>query len=182
LATSPNLAAGIGLAWQKPSSSGSSPVSGYRIYRGSAGGSATVLATVGNVLSFTDTAVVNGGQYVYQVSALNGFGEGARSGETVAQRGTAPSAPRTPTATGGGKGITVGWSTPTANGGSPITAYRIQRATTTGQETFFASVGPGTMSYLDKSVARKTRYFYRVTAVNVLGESVPSSEVTAVSR
>jgi len=182
LATSPNLAAGIGLAWQAPSSSGSSVVSGYRIYRGTTSGSETLLATVGNVLSYTDAAVVNGGQYVYQVSAVNGFGEGARSGEAAAQRGTAPSAPRTPTATASGKGITVGWSPPIANGGSPLTAYRIHRATISGAEAFLVSVGPGTTSYVDKSVARKTRYFYWVTAVNVLGESVPSSEVTATSR
>jgi hypothetical protein len=182
LATSPNLAAGIGLAWQTPASSGSSPVSGYRIYRGSTSGSETLLAIVGTVLSYTDTAVVNGGQYVYQVAAVNGFGEGTRSSESAGQRGTAPSAPRSPSATAGGPGITVKWSSPSANGGSAITAYRMYRATTSGAETLIVSVGPGTTSYLDKSVGRKTRYFYWVTAVNVLGESVPSSEVTATSR
>lgn len=44
-------------------------VSGYRIYRGSTSGSETLLAIVGNVLSYTDTAVANGGRYFYQVSA-----------------------------------------------------------------------------------------------------------------
>ena len=51
-----------------------------------------------------------------------------------------------------------------------------------GSETLLASVGPGIASYLDKSVGRKTRYFYQVTAVNVLGESVPSSEASATSH
>lgn len=44
------------------------------------------------------------------------------------------------------------------------------------------SVASGTTSYLDKSLAKKTRYYYWVTAVNALGESVPSLEVTAASR
>ena len=34
----------------------------------------------------------------------------------------------------------------------------------------------------DTTVAKRTRYFYRVTAVNVLGESVFSAEVNATSR
>jgi hypothetical protein len=182
LATSPNLAAGIGLSWQAPLSSGSSSVSGYRIYRGTTSGTASLLATVGNVLSFTDTAAANGGQYVYQVAAVNGFGQGLRSTEAAAQRGTAPSAPQAVSATTGGQGITVRWSSPAANGGSPITSYRIYRGTASGSETLLASVGPDITNYLDKSVGRKTRYLYRVTAVNVLGESVPSNEVTATSH
>ncbi|MGZ8513848.1 MAG: fibronectin type III domain-containing protein [Candidatus Limnocylindrales bacterium] len=104
------------------------------------------------------------------------------STEATAQRGTAPSAPRTPSASAGGPGITVKWSGPATNGGSAVTAFRLYRGTSSGRETFLASVSSSTMSYLDKSVGHKTRYFYWVTAVNVLGESGPSSEVNATSR
>jgi hypothetical protein len=45
-----------------------------------------------------------------------------------------------------------------------------------------ASVASGVTSYIDKATVRKTRYYYWITAVNVLGESVPSTEVTAVAR
>ena len=182
LTTSANLAAGVGLTWQAPASTGSSSLSGYRIYRGSSSGSETLLAIVGNVLGFTDTAVANGGQYVYQVAAVNGFGEGARSLEAAAQRGTAPSAPRSPSASAGGSGITLKWTVPASTGGSSITAYRVYRATSSGGETLLVAVGPTVTSYLDKSVNHKTRYFYRVTAVNVLGESAPSGEVVVTSR
>lgn len=183
LATSPNLAAGIGLSWQAPASPGSTPISGYRIYRGIPGAALLPHAVVGPVLTYTDTAVVNGGQYAYQVAALNGFGEGPRSAQATAQRGTAPSAPRSVTAASSGKGITIGWSSPATTSGSSVTTYRVYRGTVAGgAKTLMASVASGVTSYIDKATVRKTRYYYWITAVNVLGESVPSTEVTAVAR
>jgi hypothetical protein len=182
LAASPNLANGVGLTWAAPSSPGTAPITGYRIYRGAPGGVLAPHAEVTNTLSFVDTAVVNGGQYVYAVSALNAVGEGVRSAPVTAQRGTAPSAPRSLTATVGGKAITLKWQAPTSTGGSPITHYRVYRSIVGGSWTAIATVGPGATSYADSALAKKTRYVYRVTAVNALGESVPSGEVTAVSK
>jgi fibronectin type 3 domain-containing protein len=43
------------------------------------------------------------------------------------------------------------------------------------------SVGNVT-SYRDNSAARNTRYYYKVTAVNALGESVLSGEATAIAK
>ncbi len=182
LAASPNLPAGIGLTWQPPASSGSSPVASYRIYRGPSGGLTSLLATVGNVTAYTDAAVVNGGSYVYEVAAVNGFGEGPRSAPIPTQRGTAPSAPRSVAATTGAQGITITWQAPSSNGGSPVTGYRIVRSTSSGAETFLVGVGSGSTSYVDKSVAKKTRYFYQVSAVSTLGEGPRSPEVSAVSK
>jgi hypothetical protein len=182
LAASPNLPNGVGLSWVAPSSPGTAPIMGYRIYRGSPGGVLSPHAMVSDTLSFVDTAVVNGGQYAYQVSAFNAVGEGPRSGEVTAQRGTAPSAPRNLTATVGGKTITMKWAAPTSTGGSPITNYRIYRSTSGGSWSVIATVGAGATSYADSALAKKTRYAYRVTAVNALGESVPSSEAVATSK
>ena len=39
--------------------------------------------------------------YDYQISAVNGIGEGTRSTEKSATRGTVPGAPRSPAATAG---------------------------------------------------------------------------------
>jgi hypothetical protein len=182
LAASPNLPEGVGLSWQAPADPGTGPITGYRIWRGVPSATPLPIATVGNVLAYTDTTAALGGQYAYGVSALNSFGEGPLSSTVTVQRGTAPSAPQAPRATSSGKGITVAWSTPANTGGSPITGYRIYRGTAAGGEIFLVSVSSTTRSYLDKSLARKTRYVYRITAVNALGESIPSAEVNATSR
>jgi fibronectin type 3 domain-containing protein len=182
LVASPNLAQGIGLSWEAPASSGTAPISGYRVYRGAPGGVLSLHAIIGNTLSFVDTAAVNGASYAYQVSAVNALGEGPASATIVAQRGTAPSAPRSLSATVAAKSITLKWSAPSSTGGSAITGYRIYRSTSSGSESLLVGVGAGTTSYADSAVAKKTRYYYWVTAINALGESVASAEVTAVSH
>ena len=183
LAANPNLQSGIGLTWQPPALQGSSAASGYRIYRAAAGeNAATLLAIVGNVTSFTDTAVSNGASYTYQVAAVNGFGEGPRTAPLAATRGTAPSAPRSLSASASGQGISVSWLPPSSNGGSALTNYRIYRGTTAANATPLATVAGTASTYVDKSVAKKTSYVYLVTAVNVLGESVASNTVTITSR
>jgi hypothetical protein len=182
LAANPNLAAGVGLTWQAPSAPGDPALQGYRIYRGAPGGPLTVHATVNmQASSFTDTAVVNGGSYAYQIAAFNAFDEGPRTTVVTAQRGTAPSAPWSVTATVG-KGITLKWAAPASTGGASVTAYRIYRSTTSGTETLLVGVNGSTLTYVDKAVTKKVRYFYWITAVNALGEGAHSPEVSATAR
>ena len=182
LAASPNLAAGVGLTWQPPAVQGTFPTSGYRIYRGTGGATPTPLVTVGNVLAFTDASVANGTTYRYRVSAISTAGEGAQSAEVIAARGTAPTAPLNLTATTTRSGIALTWTAPSSNGGTAVTGYRVYRGAASGGETLYVSYGPDAIGMTDTNVAKKTRYFYRVSAVNVLGESVFSAEVNATAR
>ena len=139
------------------------------------------LATIGNVLSFTDTTVPAGATVGYAVAAISTVTEGPRTATVLAQRANVPSPPTAPTAAVVKNGITVTWKVP-ANGGSAITGYRVYRGTASGAETFLVTVSASTMSYTDASVGRKTRYYYRVTATNVIGEGSPSVEVNATTR
>ena len=79
-----NNAKGVKLAWQAPASTGTSAVTNYRIYRGTSSGTETLLTTVGNVLSYTDTATTSNVRYYYKVSAVNSVGESALSNEASA--------------------------------------------------------------------------------------------------
>ncbi len=71
----------ITLNWQVPTTNNGSGVTNYKIYRGTVSGGETLLATVGNVLTYQDTGLVNGTAYYYQVSAVSGVGEGGASVE-----------------------------------------------------------------------------------------------------
>ena len=183
VAISPNLPEGIRISWTAPASSGTSPVSGYRIYRSTGSQGETFLASVGTVLSFTDTTAANGGLYYYQVSAISASGEGPRSAEKSGQRGTAPTAPRTLSASANGPGgVSLKWSAPTSDGGSPITGYRIYRATTAGGELYLVTVAGTATSYADKTATKGVRYYYWVAATNVLGVGAASNEASAVAK
>lgn len=77
----------VTLSWSAPSSDGGSAVTNYNVYRSSSSGtlaSKTVIATLANVLAYTDTTVTNGTPYFYQVTAVNSVGESAGSNEASA--------------------------------------------------------------------------------------------------
>src|SRR5262249_42189371 len=60
----------VRLSWSAPSDGGS-PITGYKVYRGTTSGGESLLASLGNVLSYVDTNVTNGTTYYFTVSAVN---------------------------------------------------------------------------------------------------------------
>jgi outer membrane protein assembly factor BamB len=169
------------LSWTAPSDGGS-PITGYRIYRATASGGETLLTPVsGSTLSYDDNNLTNGTTYYYRVSAVNGAGEGALSNEASATpQGGAPSAP-TLSASAGNATVHLSWTAP-SDGGSPITGYRIYRATASGGEKFLRLVNASTLSFDDNSVSNGTTYYYRVSAVNGAGEGALSNEASATPQ
>src|SRR5438046_128779 len=171
----------VTLTWSAPSSNGGSPITNYRIYRSTTGGGETLQATIGNVLTYSDTSVTNGVTYYYQVSAVSNVGEGPRSNEASATP-TAPAgppgAPQGLGATAGDATVTLTWSAPSSNGGSPITNYRIYRGTSSNGETLKATIG-NVLTYTDTSVTNGVTYYYQVSAVNAAGEGPRSTEASA---
>jgi titin len=86
LTTAKGVKGGVALTWAAPASNGGTPVTGYRIYRGTTSGGEALLATVGNVTAYTDATAPNGKTSTYQVAAVNAIGTGARSNELSAKR------------------------------------------------------------------------------------------------
>ncbi len=76
---------GIRLTWSAPASSGGSPILGYRIYRSTSSGAEVLLATVGNVTTYTDNGTASHTRYYYKVAAVNAVGPGALSAEVNAR-------------------------------------------------------------------------------------------------
>ena len=91
---------------------------------------------------------------------------------------TAPSAPQNLQAAAGNAQVSLSWTAPSSNGGSAITNYKIYRSTSSGTETLLTTVG-NVVSYTDGTVTNGQIYYYKVSAVNSVGESPQSNEASA---
>jgi hypothetical protein len=78
------------LTWNVSSVDGGSDITGYNIYRGITPEDLTLLISIEDVFSYTDSSVTNGQTYYYEVSAINGIGEGYRSGHVAGVPVAAP--------------------------------------------------------------------------------------------
>lgn len=94
---------------------------------------------------------------------------------------TAPGSPPSLTATAGTGSVTLGWEAPGSDGGSPVTGYKVYRGTSSGGETWLATLGNVT-SYNDTGLTNGTTYYYRVGASNAAGEGKPSPERSATPK
>jgi acid phosphatase type 7 len=86
---------------------------------------------------------------------------------------TAPAAPQNLAASGGNAQVSLTW-----NASSGATSYNVKRATVSGGPyTTIANVT--TTSHVDTGVVNGTTYYYVVSALNAVGESANSSQVSA---
>ncbi|MFC0430883.1 PKD domain-containing protein [Kutzneria buriramensis] len=97
--------------------------------------------------------------------------------------GTAPGAPTGLTATGGNGQVSLNWQAPANNGGVNITSYKVYRGTASGGETLLTSGGCGNvgvvLSCTDTGLTNGQVYYYKVSAVNAIGEGAQSAEASA---
>ena len=87
-----------------------------------------------------------------------------------------PDAPQGLTTTEGELFIFLDWNAPSNDGGSPIISYWLYRGTSTGEYSLIFITSNN--FYNDTFVSGGITYYYIVTAINVAGESISSSEVT----
>jgi acid phosphatase type 7 len=124
--------------------------------------------------SATSTSVPGSGTIGFTLG--DNVGRGGSFGGGATTTASVPAAP-TLTATAGDGKVSLSWQAP-SNGGSTITGYNVYRGTSSGGETLLQSVGSGT-SFDDTTAANGTTYYYRVSAVNSIGEGARSNEVSA---
>ncbi len=176
----------VSLTWQPPASNGAANITGYDVYRGTSPGaeSSTPLATGVTTTSFTDSTAANGTTYYYKVTAVNAAGQSPRSNEASATpQATAPSAPTGLMASGSNGSVKLSWIAPASNGGSQITGYDVYRGTSPGGESSTPiATGVSGSTYTDTGVTNGTTYYYKVTAVNAVGQSPQSNEASATPQ
>src|SRR5437867_1799317 len=94
---------------------------------------------------------------------------------------TVPYAPQNLQTTSGNAQVSLSWSAPSNNGGSAITNNNIYRSSSSGSGTFIATTG-NVLCYNDSGLTNGQTYYYKVTAINSVGESLPSNEASATPQ
>ena len=89
-----------------------------------------------------------------------------------------PGPPRNLTATAGDKFVQLSWKAPSFDGNSTVTGYSVYRGQVQGSEVLLKQVGNVT-GLNDTNVTNDVKYFYKVTALNKIGEGLPSPTVNA---
>jgi Domain of unknown function (DUF4082)/Fibronectin type III domain/Bacterial Ig domain len=169
--------------WSAPSSDGGSPITGYRItpYIGATAQAVTTVS--GSSTQATVTGLTNGTAYTFTVIAINVAGAGPESTPSNSVTPTGPTPPDAPTAvsaSGGSAQATVNWTTPSSDGGSPITSYRVTPYIGASAQTPVTVTAPATSKTVT-GLTNGTAYTFTVAAINSVGtgpESTPSNSVT----
>jgi fibronectin type 3 domain-containing protein len=175
-----NSSGSVFLTWSAPYLNGSSPLTGYRIYRGVGIGAESLLTFIGAQTYYNDSSINAGTIYYYRVSAVSAVGEGPLSNEAINLLTSTPTPPRNLQTVGGQGQITLTWTVPSSNGGSSIAGYMLYRGTTSGAETFLTTLDTTQLTYRDTSVAGGVTYYYELRAINGNGAGLFSNEAYAM--
>ncbi|MFE0465261.1 PKD domain-containing protein [Kitasatospora sp. NPDC058965] len=96
---------------------------------------------------------------------------------------TVPGAPTGLTGTAGTGQVALSWTPPSNTGGENITSYKVYRGTASGGETLLTGGGCSGLgavtSCTDTGLTAGQTYYYKVTAVNGVGEGAQSNEASA---
>jgi Fibronectin type III domain len=105
----------------------------------------------------------------------------APDGAPLAAAVTAPSAPRSPTATPRNTIVKLTWLAPSSNGGAAVNTYRVQRATS-AKGPWKTIAKPTVRRYRAGGLSNGKGYYFRIAAHNRAGWSPASKVVKAVPR
>ncbi|HTY46847.1 MAG TPA: hypothetical protein VMB46_04185, partial [Methanomassiliicoccales archaeon] len=183
-----------GVTVYNPTTPVTSPIIGWKVYRGNSAGTENPVA-IDNITSiqfdtafdYTDTATVVDQNYYYEIAAVNLYGTSPLSNEASSfnsPTGDVPDPVTSISATGMTGGIQVTWSSPTYEGTAILLGYELVRNTSVGG--WEAVTSPiiavrGTTQYTDHSAMAGVTYQYRVLATNLYGDASAFSPAASAS-
>ncbi len=91
-----------------------------------------------------------------------------------------PSRPRNLTADRGDENVTLTWSSPLKDGNETITGYNIYMSPLNRSFELVGTVDTGNSTFLHEGLDNGQRYYYYITAKNIVGESPPSNRIMAI--
>jgi parallel beta-helix repeat protein len=159
----------ITLTWNAPGNNGGIPITGYRVHKSSGVLEEASVIQLKDVHRYIDSNVTEGNIYTYEVRAENALGEGALSEAVTVALPSVPGAPTNFTVTSGDAYILLNWKIPATDGSSAIRTYNIYRSTV-ANESFTIIKARKAIFYNDTDVINGVTYYYRVSAVNDVGE------------
>src|SRR3972149_1179149 len=180
------------LTWTAPSQTFGGSITGYIISKRFAADVYDQIGeTNGQQTSYTVTGLHTGETYTYVVKARYNIGTSSdnsspasatpTASSTPPSKFTVPNSPAGLTATATSPiQIDLVWNAPTNDGGSPITGYKIDVKTGTGEYvTLKDNTGSTARIYTHAERTPGTTYTYKVYAINSVGTSGPSIEALA---
>jgi hypothetical protein len=169
ITTSSPSAGAVTVAFNPSPNNGGSPVTGYTALCTSTDGGATRLAT-GTASPIKVVNLTVSKSYHCRVRATNAAGTGAYGayGSTVTLPGpTAPPGPAVTGSTPSAGAVTVAFTTPNGDGGSPITGYYAACTSTDGGTNRSATGTASPIKVVNLTVSKS--YHCRVRATNAIG-------------
>ena len=174
----------INLSWTAPASDGGAAISGYRIDVSTNGGSSfSQLVASHSTTSYSHTGLTAGSARHYRVRAINSVGNSGWSNTanatTATPTATIPDAPTSLTATASGETtIDLSWTAPVNTGGVTLTGYRLEWSPN-GNDSWEELSRTTATSDSHTGLTQGIPYYYRVYAINSVGDSPPSNVADA---
>jgi HD domain/Fibronectin type III domain len=187
LAAAPTGVSGISgngqvtLSWTAPASDGGSAITGYVVTPSIGGVAQTPVTFTSAATTQTVTGLTNGTAYTFTVAAINGVGTGPDSAPSAAVTpATLAAAPSGVSGTRGDGQVTLSWTVPASDGGSPVTGYVVTPSMAGVAQTPVTFSSTATTQNVT-GLTNGTAYTFTVAAINGVGtgpDSPPSGAVT----
>jgi len=164
----------LSVAFTPPSSAGGSPVTSYD-YSLDHGATWSPVPFGAMTSPITIIGLTNGTEYTVQLRAVNIAGGGAASNEATGTPRTVPSNPTITSVTSGNSSLSVAFTVPTSDGGTPVLGYRysLDGGSTWSADVIASTVSPVVIYGLTNGV----EYQVAILAVSIAGNGVQSHVV-----
>jgi len=168
----------ISVTWSAPYNGGFTIGSYTLQYRVTGTGSWSTISGISST-SYIITGLANGTTYDIQIAALNYIGQGPYSIIVIGTTFSTHNSPTNLTGTHGNTQVSLSWTAPTNNGGTPITQYSIGYSSSSSSGPFTSvNTGSTATTYTLTGLTNGTLYYIRVSAINAVGTGSASNLIS----
>ena len=176
---------GFKLTWAEPEFNGGEQISDFVVDVSTDNGSTwrSAKATASTSLSYRVGGASPGTTYLVRVAAKNKIGTGDYATTTITTLATVAKEPTNLKVTNVAlRSLSLGWSLPTSNGGSPIVDYKIEFSSNGGITwNEISHTASASRSFNVTGLLRGKTYMFRVAAINDVGVGASSATVSATT-